>query len=63
MTGRTSSHYGMRSVYSMWPCVEVVDTSAGTAKLPVVVKRLYGITMGHAVTRALKWMNRHGDPR
>lgn len=52
----------------MIPCVEVtepVDPVFGHwfGDQPVVVKRCYGFTLGHAMARAQTWSRKHGDKR
>lgn len=71
-------HYGFRSVHGrVLPCVEVTETYGNWSATmvngkPVVsqsnvevvpVRRLYGFTWGHAISRAMTWMRAHGDPR
>lgn len=58
--------YGYRSKRGLLPCVEVVSPTTVTEHgyYPTqVVARKYGLTWNHAISRALKWMKDHGDPR
>lgn len=69
MSGRSKPHYGFRVPDSMIPMVEITETRAFTSlflapeEATRVVKIKFGLTQGHAINRALKWMRKNGDPR
>lgn len=57
MSGRIGPHYGHRVPrFSPVPCVVVTHFGRD-------VKSVYGVTLGHALARAYRWMRKHGDPR
>lgn len=68
------SDYGLRFADPSYiPCVEV--TKPGQDIMPgglggwtvtettEVAKRFYGLTASHAMSRALRWLAKQGDPR
>ncbi len=70
MNGRTTQRFGLRFGKTVIPSVEITVAEhmgrilpAGSSVRQVVVARRFGFTASHAYIRALRWAERHGDPR